>query len=1186
MFLGFNCSTQGFSEQKVALQLRWDHQFQFAGYYAAKWMGYYKEVGLDVDIRSAVQKNNKILSAIKEVVEKRAEFGIGSADILVAIDKGADLSILSAIFQQSAARMYYVEGRTKVNSLADLTHLRVARKKNDLIDIEFQAILRAEGIAPSSMAQVTLLPDDKQLVSGQIDILPGYSISVPYIEKTEGIKLKSIRPSNYGINFYGDSIFSNRSLTIANPELVSGFVRASLRGWRYALKNPDKIALRITKELARNTPVKDFLGFNRFQIKGVKELTLYPVVHLGHINPDRWMHMNEVLKRVGIIKENPEINKIIFDPNIIIHEKNRKRIYLLISSLFAVLILTLMVLFWVKHLRRSVAFTNKKLESGIGELERSKNGHRESEARFRKMIEKSPLPMVITGENQDIKLFNDKFTELFGYTLDDVSTAEKWWVIAYPDEKYRAKVQQSWMDAIEKAKLNNTDIGMQKWELTIKDRSVRKCEFYMVPLGDISLIIMKDITEEKKMRDSLKESEQKFKGMFEKAPLSYQSLDGNGNFTDVNETWLDMLGYDRSEVIGKNFSEFLLPKWKMSFSENFPKFKEVGEFRGVEYKMLKKDGSSILVSFHGKIDRDVMGKFERTHCVFRDITTQKYAENILKKELELNKAAAEISKELLSEVYDIKNVSDVTLKYVLALTSSEHGFVSSINKENLDNVRHVQSDMFGENGRDINKKSSFPIGRDGKYPSLWGHGLNTKKSFFTNDPEAHPKFKGLPKGHGKLQNFLSVPVLMGESIIGLIAVANSKDDYTDQDLISIQRISEVYALALYRQEYEADRDKMEKNFRQLQKNEAIGMLASGIAHDFNNILFPIVGFAEILEEDLPENSPMLECVDEILKGALRAKDLVKQILTFSREVEQEVKPVNPYNIVREVTKLIKSTLPTTIEIKQNLETNCRTIMADPTQFHQIVMNLVTNAYHSMEKSGGTLTVNLQNTTITKPEEPSNLKAGNYVLFSIEDSGIGMDEAIISKIFDPYFSTKEKNKGTGLGLSVVHGIIKNYGGDIKVKSSPGKGSKFEVLFPAVESENHKDETEKKEIPKGVEKILLVDDEYSILNVEKEKLQRLGYHVDATNRSEDALKKIILYPDSYDLIITDMTMPKLTGDNLVREVRKRNILIPIIICTGFSGKLTPEKAIAIGANALLSKPVFISDLAQTIRDVLKK
>ncbi|MCP3926739.1 MAG: ABC transporter substrate-binding protein [Desulfobacterales bacterium] len=1189
VFFSVSIATQLQSAEKIILQLKWDNQFQFAGYYAAKWMGYYKEVGLDVEIRSAIKPNNKILSAIREVTEKRADFGIGSADILIAIDKGADLSILATIFQQSAARLYYIKGKTTVNSLADLTHLRVARNINDLIDVEFQAMLRAEGINPASVSKVPHLNSDKQFIKGEIDILPGNSISVPYLEKTKGIKLKSIKPSSYGIDFYGDSIFTRHSLIIDKPEVVKNFVSASLKGWEYALENPDIIAQRISNKLVRTAPVKDFLNFNRFQIKGVKKLTLFPIVDLGHINPDRWKHMHNLLKKEGILKNNLDIHKVIYNPEVMGNGIFSTEI--LLVYIFIILMITFLFLFWVKVLRKSVfeqtkelSFSAKKLSDEIGERKRSESEQRLSEARFRKMIEKSPLPMVITDENQDIVFFSNKFTELFGYTLEDVSTVEKWWTIAYPDEKYRTKVKQSWEAAIEKAIANKTDIEMQECNLTTKNRSVKRCEFYMVPLDDISLIVMKDITDQKKMRDALEESEKKFKGLFENAPLSYQSLDVNGDFTEVNETWLSTLGYSRSEVIGKNFSNFLVPGWKNHFAENFPRFKSIGEVLGVEFEMLKKDGSVILVSFHGKIGKDMNGIFERTHCVFHDITKQKSADDILKKELELNKAIARISTELLSEIYNIKKVADVTLDTVKTFTKSEHGFVSSIDRATLENVGHTLSEMFGENCRVKDQKIAFPIGEDGKYSALWGHSLNTKEAFYTNQPEEHHKYKGLPEGHIKLKNFLSVPVLIGNSLLGQIALANSEQNYTDQDLKSIKRIAEVFALAVYRQDYEYERTKMEKNIRQLQKNEAIGILASGIAHDFNNILFPIIGFAEILEEDLPEDSPLLECANEILTGALRAKDLVKQIMTFSKQVELEVRPVAPHIIVKEVTRLIKSTLPSTIEIKQNIG-NCRTVIADPTQIHQITMNLITNAYHSMQESGGILTINLKDIDITKSEGTLNLDAGKYVCLSISDTGIGMNEETKTKIFDPYFSTKSKDEGTGLGLSVVHGIIKNYGGDINVKSDLNQGSTFEVFFPAL-AKNYIPEikTKKKDIPKGTEKILLIDDELPILNLEQAKLKRLGYKIDISSNSEEALETIKLFPNKYDLIITDNTMPKITGLTLVKEIRETNNQIPVIICTGFSGNITLETVKKNGANALLIKPIILADLAVAIRDVI--
>lgn len=563
----------------------------------------------------------------------------------------------------------------------------------------------------------------------------------------------------------------------------------------------------------------------------------------------------------------------------------------------------------------------------------------------------------------------------------------------------------------------------------------------------------------------------------------------------------------------------------------------------------------------------------------------KETENRLKIDLELNRATAEISKELLSKQYDIKNVSDVTFEFAQRITQSRHGFVSSIDKKTLENVGHTLTEMFGSACRMEDQRIAFPIGEDGKYGGLWGHALNTKKPFFTNTPTAHPSAAGLPHGHIPLKNYMAVPVLMGGSLLGLIALSNSDRDYSGKDLELIQRIAEIFALAIHRSEYECQRIEMEQNLRQMQKNEAIGALAGGIAHDFNNILFPIVGFAEMLKEDISADSPMMEGISEILTASKRAKELVKQILTFSRQAEQEIVPLKPQLIVKEVIKLIKSTIPTTIAIRQRIDSSCRTILADPTQIHQITMNLITNSYHAMEESGGALSVSLENKDFDEFLKALGLDIGPYILLSVQDTGIGMDPQTMEKIFDPYFSTKPQGKGTGLGLSVVHGIVKNYGGEIEVESELGKGSTFNVYLPAFENNDLLNGARSKAAaPQGSEHILLVDDEIPVLRLEKQMLERLGYEVHILDSSVQALKEIQTHPDKYQLMITDMTMPEMTGDVLAREVKQSLPDFPIIICTGFSEKLTPERASSIGINKILSKPVIKMELAQAIRQVL--
>ena len=783
---------------------------------------------------------------------------------------------------------------------------------------------------------------------------------------------------------------------------------------------------------------------------------------------------------------------------------------------------------------------------------------------------------------KNILIWTEENYKIFGVPLETELTYEYFLDCIHPDD--RDFVHEKWTAA-----LNNEQYDITH-RIIVNDKVTwvrEKANIEFDPDGKAITAVgfTQDITELKQTEQILEESELKFKRLFEQAPLSYQSLDEQGNFTEVNQTWIATMGYRTDEVLGKNFSEFLIPENKSHFEENFPRFKAVGEVLGVEFEMVKKDGSTILVSFHGKIGKDSHGNFKQTHCVFSDISIQKTAENTLKKDLKLNKAIAEISKELLSEVYDIKKVSDATLGAVKSITRSEHGFVSSIDKKTLENVGHTLTEMFGEACKMKNQRIAFPIREDGNYGGLWGHALNTKQAFFTNNPGTHPCSTGIPDGHIPLKNYMAVPVLMGDKLLGLIALSNSAHDYSKDDIESVNRIAEIFALALHRQVYESKRIDMELNLRQLQKNEAIGALAGGIAHDFNNILFPIIGFAEMLEEDIPDNSPFKEGINEILTGAKRAKELVKQILTFSRQVEQELKPLKPHLVIKEVIKLIKSTIPTSIEIKQSIDPNCRTIMADPTQIHQVAMNLITNAYHAMQDSGGTLSITLKNIDLYDYLEELRLDAGPHILLTIEDTGEGMDQRTIEKIFDPYFTTKPKGKGTGLGLSVVHGIIKNYSGDIEVKSVLGEGSTFNIYLPAFESYETLQRTSQKELPRqGSESILLVDDEQSILRLEEQMLERLGYEVDSTDSSENALTLIKNNPEKYDLIISDMTMPKMTGDTLAKEVRKVNADLPIIICTGFSEKLTSEKASAIGINAVLTKPIIKIELSQTIRNVL--
>lgn len=383
-----------------------------------------------------------------------------------------------------------------------------------------------------------------------------------------------------------------------------------------------------------------------------------------------------------------------------------------------------------------------------------------------------------------------------------------------------------------------------------------------------------------------------------------------------------------------------------------------------------------------------------------------------------------------------------------------------------------------------------------------------------------------------------------------------------------------------------NRLKLENRIRQTQKLESIGNLAGGIAHDFNNILYPIVGISEMLMEDLLPNSMAFENVQRIFNAGIRGSELVKQILTFSRQSEHKKVPVKFQKVLQEVFKLTRSTIPINIEIIRDIQSDCGQIMADPVQLHQVAMNLITNAYHAMNHNSGKISIQLKEICLDSGDASLFLpEQDKYAMLTVSDTGTGIEPDIIGRIFDPYFTTKETGKGTGLGLATVYGIIKEHCGDIKVYSEPGKGTAFNIYLPLIKTSNDTEVAEKiQKLPIGNERILLVDDEEVIALLEKQMLERLGYRVTEKCSSVEALKVFKTNPDAFDLVISDMTMPNITGDQLAREIISVRPEMPVIICTGFSERINREKAKVMGIKGFLMKPVLKSKMAETVRKVL--
>jgi len=385
---------------------------------------------------------------------------------------------------------------------------------------------------------------------------------------------------------------------------------------------------------------------------------------------------------------------------------------------------------------------------------------------------------------------------------------------------------------------------------------------------------------------------------------------------------------------------------------------------------------------------------------------------------------------------------------------------------------------------------------------------------------------------------------------------------------------------------ETENENLHKKLAQSQKMEAMGSLAGGIAHDFNNILGAIIGFTELAKMNNVDSEKKEKYLNRVLTAADRAKDLVHQILTFSRQTEQEIKPLKVGPIIKEVVQLLRASLPSTIEIQSDI-TSESLIMGDRTQIHQVILNLCTNAGHAMQENGGKLYVSLMNQRLGSDftAHTPDLSIGDYVKIEVKDTGHGIPPELIDRLFEPFFTTKDKGEGTGMGLAVVHGIVKRMKGEVVVESSLGKGSSFSVYLPVVQDIEQTDEPEKDALAKGCGHILFVDDEPALVDIGGLLLKELGYNVTTRTSGIEALEAFKSTPDKFDLVLTDMTMPQMTGERLTREILSIRQDIPIIISTGFSSSMTEKKALKLGAKGFLMKPFVLSELARVIHNVLE-
>jgi len=643
---------------------------------------------------------------------------------------------------------------------------------------------------------------------------------------------------------------------------------------------------------------------------------------------------------------------------------------------------------------------------------------------------------------------------------------------------------------------------------------------------------IRDITDRRK-------AEEKYLAIFDNAVEGIFQTTPEGRILTANPAMVKLAGYDSVEDLLSNITNIIQiyadPADRQSFRRAI---EDNGFVSNYEVLCVRKNGQKIWISVNAQVIRNKEGKIDHYDGFFKDITERKKMEDDLRQ-----------SEERLRGIVETSNAGIILM--------TVEGKILFANRQIARMLGCTVEELTGTNYHDyVYPEERNDISRN----------ISQLESINSNQLHAQRRYRCLD----------------GQERWGYISggrINVSPDQY--HVVLVISDITEVRKI-------EMEKKLLKDHLRQAQKMEAIGTLAGGIAHDFNNILASMMGFTEMAARETRADVQKTYH-DRVLQACERAKKLVHQILSFSRQQEQERQPVDIRLIIKEALTMLRATLPATIEIHQSITSEPTIVMADPTQIHQILMNLCTNAAHAMRDKGGVLDIGLANIELV-PSEPlphPDLQTGPYVRLSVRDTGHGIASEIKDKIYDPFFTTKNAKEGTGLGLSVVYGIVKSCGGTIDLQSSPGRGATFTIYLPRVHDSAIIRNNESKEVVfQGREHILFIDDEEPLVVMFRSFFQSLGYQVTATVSSTEALRLFQEKPQQFDLVITDMTMPELTGEDQALELLKIRPGLPIILCTGYSESMNREKARKLNIREFVFKPVSLQDLRAAVRRVLNR
>jgi PAS domain S-box-containing protein len=758
----------------------------------------------------------------------------------------------------------------------------------------------------------------------------------------------------------------------------------------------------------------------------------------------------------------------------------------------------------------------------------------ESEMRYRELVYNANSIILRMDTQGNLIFFNEFSQKFFGYTEEEILGRNVIGTIVPEVESSGRNLKALIKDLGHHPEKynNNENENMRKNGERVWVAWTNKPVFDENGQVREILCIGNDISELKAAKDALKKERDTAQMYLEVAGVMFLVIDKKQKVTLVNQKCCEVLEYNENEIIGRNwFDNFLPEDERKQVKHIFDRLidGEIDPIKYIESNVVTRSGKKKIIAWHNAVIKDEHGTITSTLSSGQDVTEKKQTEAAMRESEERYRMLIE------------------TANDAIVIADAETGLILTVNKKAEEMLGRPVHELIGMHQTAI---------------------LPHDKNACINEPY--------------LKNVKNYQGIAEEVCI------RHKDGYLIPVEISTS-VSHVGGRKIIQGIFRdiTERKQLEEQLYQTQKLEAIGTLAGGIAHDFNNILMAIIGYTELALHDAPKDSLLEKNLHEVIKAGQRSKELVKQILTFSRQSKQEKNPVQLSLVIKEALKLLRASLPTTIEIRQNIHKDSGTVLADATQIHQIIMNLCVNAYQAMQGKNGILKVGLTKLCLNESDISvyPKLKRGDYFKITVSDTGQGIDRETIKRIFDPFFTTKGPGKGTGMGLSVVHGIVKSHGGTISVYSEPEKGTTFTVLLPALNEKCQAKLVPDTSIIGGNERILFVDDEEVIIQMNNQILERLGYRITARTNSLQALEDFRRRPQDFDLLITDLTMPHITGLELINEIMNIRSDIPIILCTGFSEIITREEAIKMGISEYILKPIITRELNSAIRRALK-